>query len=864
MSSYLKTFPVSAIFSPAARNMSQGKRKMSSRIKATNHAKNNSWPSEDHRCITFYHASSMPLTDLKSFVERHGTVVKSHTVPMAKNLASTFEMSDANEALLTWKAAMNFKLDGVCKVFPDREHTRIISYPLYWSFQKVQEGLNNDSLICGNIRINPRMFQHAYISDGENPDILIDSVLARNRALPGDIVVVKVRDASNHMHVSSTTGMEAGNEIQEGSQNVKLADVVYILEKRHSRVCVGMLAAKRDTHALFRPIDNCLPRLLIPIEQCPPEYLKNQENFHNKVFVATIEEWSENSTFAIGNLHQIIGKRGEIETETERILIENGVDVSEFPEFENCGLSSDTAFNDRRDLRSECVFTIDPTTAKDLDDALHCRKIAEDRYEVGVHIADVSHYVPAGSEIDEIASRRCTSIYLVQKVIPMLPPELSEKLCSLNPGQDKLTYSVIWEMSGQGEILKTWFGRTVIRSCAKLAYDHAQDFIDNPDDELEGCRYPDIQNVFELSTVRNKVLRLHTIAQFLRQRRCDNGALRLDQIKLSFTLDGDTGMPNSCYQYNRQSSNELVEEFMLLANISVAQKLKESLPHHAFLRCHPSPKLFLMKKIAGFCNKHGIKLDVSSSGNLAASIRDAETNSQLQENCVPGLLHYVTKPQELALYFCTGCVDDEKKYHHYALNVPLYTHFTSPIRRYADILVHRQLTRIQQGHSSTEMVNVQPTDLQKQANMCNIRKASAKKVQDASIQLFFYAMIKSVGNIHDKAVVLQVYDHSIDVLALTYGQISRIYMDNLPLVKSKYNEVASTMEIIWPCIVDGRYKLTSAEMNLAKLGKLKLPEYSSTVQQQLSVFSTVDVIFEACEDELKIRTFLQNPSISVA
>lgn len=678
MSSYLKAYPVSATASSVARCMSQNKRKVSSYGKARNISKHNGWPSEDHRCIIFYHASTMPLPDLKNFVGKHGNVVKCHTVPMTRNVASTFEMSTANEAHVTWKAAMNAKLDGVRKVFPDRENTRIISYPPYWSYQQVQEGLKSGSIIQGSIRMNPRMFQHAYISDGDNPDILLDSVLARNRALAGDVVAIKVRNASHPTHGGSS-GVHESSGIEAGSQNLKLADVVYILEKRHNRVCVGMLAAKRDTHALFRPIDNCLPRLLIPLEQCPQDYLNNPESFEKKVFVATIEEWSESSTFAIGNLHQNIGNRGEIETETERILIENDVDTSEFPEFDIN--ESSTEFNDRRDLRSECVFTIDPSTARDLDDALHCRKIGEDRYEVGVHIADVSHYVSPGSEIDKIASQRCTSIYLVQKVIPMLPPALSEKLCSLNPGQDKLTYSVIWELNGQGEILKTWFGRSVIRSCTKLAYDHAQSFINAPDGQLDAAHYPVVQNSFHLPTVRDKVLQLHSIAQSLRQRRSDNGALRLDQIKLSFTLNEDTGMPNSCYQYNRQSSNELVEEFMLLANISVAEKLKESLPTHAFLRCHPSPKLFLMKKVAEFFRKRGIHLDISSSGNLAASIREAETNTGAQESCIHALLHYVTKPQELALYFCAGCIDDEKKYHHYALNVPLYTHFTSPIRR---------------------------------------------------------------------------------------------------------------------------------------------------------------------------------------
>lgn len=228
-------------------------------------------------------------------------------------------------------------------------------------------------------------------------------------------------------------------------------------------------------------------------------------------------------------------------------------------------------------MRDECIFTIDPPTARDLDDALHCKKIGDDLYEVGVHIADVSHFVSPESPVDNIASRRCTSVYLVQRVIPMLPRVLCDNLCSLHPGVDRLAFSVVWKINSKGEIKGEWFGRTIIHSCIQMSYDHAQSFIDAEQngDEVSSEIFPEISGKWTVNNLKQKVLVLHTISQNMRKRRMDNGALRLDQIKLSYLINSETGMPDACFKYEYKKSNELIEEFMLLANIAVAHKLKK-------------------------------------------------------------------------------------------------------------------------------------------------------------------------------------------------------------------------------------------------------------------------------------------------
>ncbi|EJW74820.1 hypothetical protein WUBG_14271 [Wuchereria bancrofti] len=317
-------------------------------------------------------------------------------------------------------------------------------------------------------------------------------------------------------------------------------------------------------------------------------------------------EWQATAQFARGKLYKSLGLAGDIEAETEGLLLANDVDTREFSQAALSSLPITEAvewkidekeFKYRKDFRDETVFTIDPSTARDLDDALHIKPISNcdgagnPGWEVGVHIADVSHFVQFGTELDHWAFNRGTSVYLVHKVIPMLPQMLCEELCSLNPDVDRLTFSVVWKINDQGEIFDEWFGRTIIRSCCKLSYEHAQDFIVNPEKDFVSSELPKIFNGKKSDEVKEAILRLNKIAVILRKKRFENGSINFEMPKLNFTLDETSGMPNGLCLSERKEANFLVEEFMLLANMAVARKIELSFPKTALLRRHPPPKI---------------------------------------------------------------------------------------------------------------------------------------------------------------------------------------------------------------------------------------------------------------------------------
>jgi DIS3-like exonuclease 2 len=495
----------------------------------------------------------------------------------------------------------------------------------------------------------------------------------------------------------------------------KTGRVVAIREAKHSRSAVGHLTDRPgdERFALFKPTDSRVPRMLISKANCPPGFWERQQDFENVLFIAKIMKW-EKIKFAFGDLTHAIGDDSSVENCTTGILIENEIKTDEFTQAVLESLPHlpfvipPDEISSRKDLRKECIFTIDPLTARDLDDAVSIEKLDDGNFRVGVHIADVSYFVNEHTELDKEAQERATSVYLVQKVVPMLPRQLCENLCSLNPNQDRLTFTVEWRMTAKGEIIDVWFGRSVINSAVKLAYEHAQDMLDSPNKVWAKDELPDIRDPWDSRTISGKVNMLQSIAVNLRQEREESGALRLDQPKLCFSLDRQSGLPQGFKMYEHRHSNRLIEEFMLLANTSVAKKLYQSFPNLAVLRNHFPPKDKLMDQLIKNLEKYKIILDPSNSKRLQDSLNKYKAvphkgnnpddfNRQFRYQVLMNLL---SKPMQNAKYFCSGyflrkAEEDREEnvvfdyHHHYALNVPLYTHFTSPIRRYPDILVHR-------------------------------------------------------------------------------------------------------------------------------------------------------------------------------
>jgi DIS3-like exonuclease 2 len=407
-----------------------------------------------------------------------------------------------------------------------------------------------------------------------------------------------------------------------------LQKVVYIFEHKNLRTAAGHLKLFADNNiewVQFSPVDSRLPRMQIPLRECPFDFYLNSQNYQKTLFLAQIVDMPQNMNYAIGTLRCIIGMDGDIAAETEAILLENGVDSTELNEdlLKDClpelpWRIPTAEYSYRRDLRDYCVFTIDPSTARDLDDALHVVQLSDEIYEVGVHIADVSYFVEHNSPIDRIASERTTSVYLVQKVIPMLPRCLCENLCSLNPSEERLTFSVIWKInSSSGDILEEWFGRTIINSVSKLSYENAQKFIENPDKEFTNPdEFPKIRDGFTLKQVKDSVLNLDKIAKQLRKKRYNNGCLSLTQTKLSFIINKETSMPFGYHVYEQKDSNKLVEEFMLLANIAVAHRIYNKYPQQAVLRRHPPPNSQQIQQVSEMVKDYGHHVDIATSNTI--------------------------------------------------------------------------------------------------------------------------------------------------------------------------------------------------------------------------------------------------------
>uniref|UniRef100_A0AAQ5ZSR6 DIS3-like exonuclease 2 n=1 Tax=Amphiprion ocellaris TaxID=80972 RepID=A0AAQ5ZSR6_AMPOC len=754
----------------------------------------------------------------------------------------------------------------------------------YMTTEDVSHGLKRGELIQGQIRINPKKYHEAFIpSPDDTRDIFLDGIVARNRALNGDVVVVQILPQEqwkvSKISVQSDTDCEGASEsetqkehIMQRAQkkrerapspdvivedqcsdqeeliskqkNITLMDtgtvkkgitllpssfvyqVVYIVEKKHSRAATGFLKFLPDKpFAMFSPVDHRVPRINVPLRDCPEDFRSRSGDYTNTLFICRITNWAADSNFAEGQLAKTLGQAGEIEPETEGILTEYDVDFSDFSNEDLKDLTSLFLM-----FRTECIFTIDPATARDLDDALSCKQLPDGNFEVGVHIADVSYFVEQDNALDAVASQRATSVYMVQKVIPMLPRLLCEELCSLNPLTDRLTFSVIWKITPEGKILSEWFGRTVIRSCVKLSYDHAQSMIEAPEKLFSAEELPPVDPMHPIDEIHQAVLNLHSIAKNLRAQRFSGGALRLDQIKLSFTLDKETMMPQGCYVYQYRDSNKLVEEFMLLANMATASHIYRKFPELALLRRHPPPKTKMVDELQELCDQLGIDIDLSSAGALHKSLNTTLGDDEYTSARKEVLTHMCSRPMQMALYFCTGVLKQEQFFKHYALNVPLYTHFTSPIRRYADIIVHRLL-----ASSLTSDVEVE-----KQASHCNDKKTVSKRVQELSSELFFGVFVKECGPLDSEAMVMGVLDQSFDVLVLRYGVQKRVYCKSIAGLDTFHHRKVgkkSELTLLW----------TPEDLE------------NPPVEQVISIFTLVEVQLKADGAPMKYSALLKRP-----
>ena len=405
---------------------------------------------------------------------------------------------------------------------------------------------------------------------------------------------------------------------------------------------------------------------------------------------AIIDGWDRKEPNPHGYISDVLGEPGANETEMHAILAEYGLPYRFAPEVENAADKipeeiTDKDLKGRKDFRKTLTFTIDPADAKDFDDALSLVKLKNGNYEVGVHIADVSYYVKPGSVMDQEAQARGTSVYLVDRTVPMLTEKLSNKLCSLRPNEDKLTFSAVFEMTPEANVVDRWFGRTVIRSDYRFDYEGAQKII-----ETEGKEPEDPAVTQE---IRDAILELNKLASIMRKKRFSSGAISFERPEMKVEVD-DTGKPIRVYEKITKEANWLIEEFMLLANKSVAEFIatsgkmngKEDKNAKTFIyRIHDEPNMEKIASLGKFVGNFGYKLGPVSTGrDIAKSLNSLLTESK----DTPERDAF----QMIALRSMAKAIYSTENIGHYGLAFKFYTHFTSPIRRYPDTMVHRLLS----------------------------------------------------------------------------------------------------------------------------------------------------------------------------
>ncbi|KAM4893033.1 DIS3-like exonuclease 1 [Sylvia borin] len=630
-------------------------------------------------------------------------------------------------------------------------------YPEHLPVEILEAGIKSGRYLQGTLNVNKHRAQlEAFVrlqalgsKDTElQSDILIYGSKARNRAIHGDVVVVELLPV--HEWKGRTVAL-CENETEDKAPADTTGDpmptgkVVGIIQKNW-RDYVVTFPSKEESQSqgrnaqkvLVTPWDYRIPKIRISTQQA--------EALQEYRVVVRIDSWESTSLYPNGHFVRVLGRIGDLEGEIAAILVENSICAAPFSEIQMREMPMSSPKNPwevspeevkkRLDLRdTHLIFSIDPKGCEDVDDALSVRTLPNGNLELGVHIADVTHFVAANSYTDVEARARATTYYLADRRYDMLPSVLSTHLCSLLSGVDRYAVSVLWELEKESlETLRVQYSRTLIRSAYKLEYETAQALLDG-DTSVVG----DIQELKGLAEgTRQKKLaellwalsELTDIARHFRAERDRCGALELEGIEIRVQLDDKRNIQDLIPKQPLEV-HETVAECMILANHWVAKRIAERFPHQALLRQHPPPRQEFFTELRECASAKGFSIDTRSNKALAESLDRANDPSDPVVNKL--LRSMATHAMSNALYFSTGSCPQEQ-FHHYGLALDKYTHFTSPIRRYADIVVHRLLMAATLGDGKDNIISNK--DLEELCRHINNRNRAAQRAQKQSTELF--------------------------------------------------------------------------------------------------------------------------------
>ncbi len=516
-----------------------------------------------------------------------------------------------------------------------------------------------------------------FISDDFEEDIFIPSINL-NKGLHKDTVKVYTYN-------------------KRGSKKLE-ADVVEVLERAKTEF-VGVLQLNKNFGFVIPDDNKMYADLFVSQNKI------NGAEDGDKV-VVTLTDWPSNSKNPFGKIKQVLGKPGDHNTEMHSILVEYGLPY-EFPkeveeEAEKLPIEiTKKEIAKRRDMRSDLTFTIDPKDAKDFDDALSFTKLENGNYEIGIHIADVSHYLQEKTILDDEAYERATSVYLVDRVVPMLPEMLSNGVCSLRPNEEKLTFSAVFEINEKAQVVHKWFGRTVTYSDQRFAYEEAQAIIENCNlsTNKEYTMPADISITDKEYTVTKEIveatLKLDELAKKMRKKRMKAGAISFDRVEVKFNLDEEAN-PTGVFFKEAKDANKLIEEFMLLANRKVAEFIGQEKGRPSkktfIYRVHDEPNIDKLNALQGIVSKFGYSLQTDSKEVISQSLNKllSDVHGKAESNMV----------ETLAIRTMSKAEYTTQNIGHYGLAFDYYSHFTSPIRRYPDVMTHRLLQHYLDGGNS--------------------------------------------------------------------------------------------------------------------------------------------------------------------